>query len=233
MKVLGVIPARGGSKSIPRKNLAPVGDRPLLAYVVEAARGAARLDRLVVSTEDEEIATVAQELGAEVPFRRPAELATDEVSLVPVIRHALQAMDEIGFRSDVVVSVQATSPFLAGEDIDQAVAKLEETGADSVVSVERVEHQHPFWVKRLDGDRVLPFNEAADDSYLQRQDLPPAFILDGGIFVRRRELLERWRGSDFGLGEDVRAIVLGGAKSLHIDDPVHLEWVRLLIGSRA
>ena len=159
MKVLGVIPARGGSKSIPRKNLADVAGRPLLAYIVEAGLTARHVDRLIVSTEDEEIADAARSLGAEVPFRRPEALAADEVSLIPVVQHAMRAMDESGFRSDVVVSLQATSPFLEGKDVDLLVEKMREGEADSAVSVERVEHQHPYWVKRLEGDRLYPFND--------------------------------------------------------------------------
>ncbi len=232
MQVLGVIPARGGSKSVPRKNLARVEGRPLLAYVIEAARAAKRLERFVVSTEDEEIADVAKELGAEVPFRRPDELATDEVSIVPVVRHAMEAMDRLGFRADAVLSLQATSPFLEGEDLDRAIETLETSGADCVCSVERIEHGHPYWVKRLEGDRILPFNDASDDSYLQREDLPPAYILDGGMFLRRRELLENWSGKDFGLGSDVRAVVLGGLKSLHIDDPLELDMARFFMNKK-
>ena len=232
MKTLGVIPARGGSKSIPRKNLADVNGRPLISFVIEAMGAAQRLDRVVVSTEDDEVEAEAKRLGAEVPFRRPMELAVDEIGLVPVARHAMEAMDRLGFVADVIVSVQATSPFLTGEDIDRAVAKLEETNADSVASVQPVEHEHPFWVKRLESDRVLPFNEYTNESFLQRQDLPPAYIYDGGIFARKRKLLEKWSGKDFGLGEDIRAIVLGGWKSLHIDDPLHLDLVRAVMGRR-
>lgn len=228
MKVLGVIPARAGSKSVPRKNLAEVNGRPLLSYIVEAARRAHRLDRVVVSTEDEEVAAVARQWGAEVPFLRPAELAADEVSLVPVVRHAMKEMDRRNFVADVVVSLQATSPFLESEDIDRAIETLLETGADSVVSVERNEHAHPYWTKRLEGDRVLPFSGDTNEAYLQRQDLPPAYIFDGALFARRRHLLESWSGGDFGLGDDVRALVLGGRRSLHVDDPIHLETVRAL-----
>ena len=229
MNVLAVIPARGGSKSIPRKNLAEVGGRPLISYVIEAARNAGRVDRVVVSTEDDEIARVARDWGAEVPFRRPDELATDDVSIIPVVRHAMQEMDQIGFRSDAVISLQPTSPFLEGEDIDRTVLKLEETRADSVVSVQPIAHEHPFWVKGLEGDRVVPFNEYTNESYLQRQDLPPAYIFDGGIFARTRSLLEGWSGRDFCLGPDVRAIVLGGWKSVHVDDELHLELVRVMM----
>lgn len=228
MNVLAVIPARGGSKSIPRKNLADVQGRPLLSYIIAAARSARRIDRCLVSTDDEEIAAVARAEGAEVPFVRPAALGADEVGLVPVVRHAMQEMDGLGFRADIVVSVQATSPFLEGKDIDDAIEKLEATGSDSVASVHAIAHEHPFWVKKLDGDRVLPFNEYTNESFLQRQDLPPAYIFDGAVFVRRRRLLEQWSGKDFGMGADVRAIVLGGRKSVHIDDPEDLELVRFL-----
>ena len=112
MKVLAVIPARGGSKSIPRKNLVDVAGRPLIAWAIGAAREAKRLDRVIVSTEDEEIAETARKWGAEVPFVRPPELATDTISLIPVVQHALRAMDGLGFGADAVVSMQATSPGL-------------------------------------------------------------------------------------------------------------------------
>jgi CMP-N,N'-diacetyllegionaminic acid synthase len=232
LKVFVVIPARGGSKSIPRKNLADVMGRPLISYVIEAARAARRVERVIVSTEDEEIAAVARNWGAEVPFMRPQELARDEVSLGPVVVHSLRAMDELGFRADAVLSAQPTSPFLEGCDFDAMVEKLDTTGADSVVSVQAVQHEHPFWVKRLEGDRVCPFNEYTNESYLQRQDLPPAFIFDGALFLRRRQVVESWTGRDFGLGKDVRAIVLGGEKSLHIDDALHLELVRVVAAQR-
>lgn len=227
MRVLAVIPARGGSKSVPGKNLADVNGRPLISYVIEAALRAGLVRRVVVSTEDDAIARAAEDWGADVPFRRPVELATDEVSIIPVVEHAMREMDRLGFSADVVVSLQPTSPFIEADDVDNAVRKLKESGADSVVSVKPIAHEHPFWVKKLDGDRIVPFNEYTNESFLQRQDLPPAYIYDGGIFVRRRKLLETWNGRDFGLGEDVRGIVLGGWKSAHIDDELHLELVRI------
>ncbi len=233
MKALAVIPARGGSKSIPRKNLVDVDGRPLISYIIEAARSAHLIDRVVVSTEDDEIAEVAKHWGAEVPFRRPRELSGDEVSIIPVVQHAAKEMDRLGFVSEVVISLQPTSPLLEGEDIHCAVEKIGETGADSVASVMPIAHEHPFWVKNLEGDRIVPFNEYTNESFLQRQDLPPAYIFDGGIFVRRRGLLEAWSGRDFCLGIDGRGIVLGGWKSVHVDDPLHLEMVRAIFRERA
>jgi len=233
MKVLAVIPARGGSKSIPRKNLADVAGRPLIAWAIGAAREAKRLDRVVVSTEDEEIAETARRWGAEVPFVRPPELATDTVSLIPVVQHALAAMDGLGFRADVVVSMQATSPGLRGADVDAALAKLEDSGADSVATVLRIEHEHPYWAKRLEGDRVRPFSTETSETYLQRQELPPAYVFDGALFVRRRRLLEEWSGRDFGLGADVRGLPLSAESSLHIDDAIHLEVARVVLARRS
>src|SRR3954465_6185160 len=232
MRVLAVIPARGGSKSIKRKNLVDVAGRPLIAWVIGAARAARRLDRVIVSTEDEEIAETARRWGAEVPFVRPAELATDTISLIPVVQHALTAMDGLGFRADAVVSMQATSPGLRGADVDAAVAKLEETGADSVATVLKVEHEHPYWAKRLEGDRVRPFSAETSETYLQRQDLPPAYVFDGAVFVRHRRLLESWSGRDFCLGADVRGLPLPAESSLHIDDPIHLEVARVVLARR-
>ena len=155
------------------------------------------------------------------------------MDLVTVVRHAMLEMDRLGFRAEIVASVQPTSPFLEASDLDAAIEKLHETGADSVASMQAVLHEHPYWVKRLDGDRVKPFGSGTNESYLLRQDLPPAYIFDGGIFVRRRHLLEEWTGKDFGLGGDVRGIVLGGLKSLHIDDPLHLEVVRAAMRNKA
>ena len=231
MKILGVIPARGGSKSIPRKNLSDVHGRPLLSFIVEAAKNTRTLDRVILTTEDEEIAAVGRKWGAETPFMRPAELAEDEVGLVPVAQHAMRAMDEFGYPSDIVVSIQVTSPFIEAKDIDRVVDKLLETDADSAASVEPIAHEHPYWVKKLEGDRLRPFNEYTNESFLQRQELPPAHIFDGGVFARKRKLLENWSGNDFCMGEDVRAVVFGGKKSLHIDDPIQLEMVRVLIQS--
>ena len=139
--VLGVIPARGGSKGVPGKNLATVAGRPLLAYTADAARTSRRLSRTVVSTDDVAIADAARGLGLDVPFMRPATLAADDVPMLPVLQHALAAIREQGDDVDVLVLLQPTSPMRRAEHIDAAVAMLETSGADSVVSVVDVPHQ--------------------------------------------------------------------------------------------
>ena len=122
MTVLGVIPARGGSKGIPDKNLALVGGRPLLAYTADAVKGSARLTRTIVSTDDARIADSARSLGLDVPFLRPSSLAADDTPMLPVLQHAVDTLKSDGFRADIVVLLQPTSPLRRGEHIDAAVA---------------------------------------------------------------------------------------------------------------
>jgi CMP-N-acetylneuraminic acid synthetase len=158
MRTLGVIPARGGSKGIPGKNLRLLAGRPLLAYTADAARGSRRLSRVVLSTDDEATAAAGRSLGLEVPFLRPADLAADDSPMLPVLRHAVEALSASGFEADAVVLLQPTSPLRRAEHIDAAIELLEATGADSVVSVVEVPHQfNPVSVMTLEGDRLKPF----------------------------------------------------------------------------
>jgi N-acylneuraminate cytidylyltransferase/CMP-N,N'-diacetyllegionaminic acid synthase len=233
MKVLGVIPARGGSKGVPRKNLRVVGGKPLLAYSIEAARASRRLDRVIVSTEDPAIAEVARQYGAEVPFFRPPDLAGDQVSLIPVVQHAMRFYDAQGWAPDVVVSIQPTSPLLTGEDIDQAVQLLMDSDCEAVVAVTEILHHHPFRAMKLDGMRVLPLTEYTSERYLQKQDRPPAYGLSGGLYVRRRALLEKWSGRDFAMGADPRAIVIEPDRAVNIDHEVDLLFFEALLKHHA
>ena len=231
MSVLLVIPARIGSKTIPRKNLADIAGRPLIAYAIENALAATLVDRVIVSTEDEEIAATAREWGAEVPFRRPVELAADEVSLIPVVAHAVRAMDEQGWHADVVVSLQPTAPFVKAESLDAGIRLLLDSGCDSVVSVRRVEQNHPFWIQEMDEEHRIRFANPAGERFLQKQDLPPFYFLCGCFYVRQRRLLEDWSGADFGLGEDRRGVVVEAREALDIDTPVDLALCRTLMES--
>jgi CMP-N-acetylneuraminic acid synthetase len=186
-RVLGVVPARGGSRGVARKNIRDLGGYPLLAYTIAAARASRRLDHLVVSTEDPEIAGIAREHGAEV-IDRPAELATDEAPTAPVILHALELVEQAsGTTYDYVLTLQPTTPFRRGFDIDAAVELLE--GADdpdaSVTSVVRIYDAHPVRMKRLEGNALLPYI-AGNDLPTRRQDLPPAYLRNGAIYLAHR-----------------------------------------------
>ncbi|OFW04187.1 MAG: hypothetical protein A3I61_09380 [Acidobacteria bacterium RIFCSPLOWO2_02_FULL_68_18] len=226
MKILGVVPARGGSKAIAGKNLTPVAGRPLLAYTAEAARASTRLTRVVVSTDDPAIAEAARALGLEVPFLRPAALAADDTPMLPVLQHAARELARQGFSADAVVLLQPTSPLRRAEHIDRAIDMLEQTGADSIVSVVEVPHQFtPVSVMRLDGERLSPY--LGDASVTRRQDKPRIYARNGpAVLAVRTRVLER--GSLY--GDDCRPLVMAAGESIDVDDSEDLALVDLLLG---
>jgi CMP-N,N'-diacetyllegionaminic acid synthase len=227
-RCLAIIPARGGSKGLPGKNIAPLAGKPLIAHTIDAARSARSIQRIIVSTESPEIADIARCYGAEVPFLRPPELAQDETPTLPVMQHVLTALEATErFVPEIIVLLQPTSPLRLADDIDRAVAMLEETGADSVVSLCPAEY-HPAWMKRLDRDRVLSFLEGGPE-YTRRQDMPPVYRLNGAIYVtRRRVLLEENRI----LGLDTRALIMDAESSVDIDTPLDLKVAALILQER-
>lgn len=228
MRVLGVIPARGGSKGIPRKNLRLLGGKPLIAWTIEAARASARLDRTVLSTDDDEIAHVGRDFGADVPFRRPAELATDTAGAIPNIQHALACVEELeGVDYDAVVMLQPTTPFRTSADIDGAVGLLDATGADAVISVVDVEAHHPARMKYLEDGRLVdpPFCEDYENQ--PRQELRPMYIRNGAVYATRRGVL---LGGSF-KGGDCRAWVMPAERSVNIDAEADLRYADWLLGT--
>lgn len=224
MRVLGVIPARGGSKGLPGKNIRPLLGKPLIAWTIEAAAASERLGRTLVSTDSEDIAEVARQHGGEAPFLRPAELATDSAESLPVIQHALRFCEDAEGRPyDAVVMLQPTTPFRKASDIDGALALLETTGADSVISVVDVQGHHPARMKYLEGDRLIdpPFCEERENQ--PRQELRPMYLRNGAIYATRRDVL---MGGSF-KGRDCRAWIMSDEQSVNIDnfhDFLLAEW---------
>lgn len=218
MTVLGVIPARGGSKGIPQKNLSLVAGRPLLAYTADAVKASRRLTRTIVSTDDDSIAAAARSLGLEVPFMRPASLAADEAPMLPVLQHAVGAMREAGFDPDVVALLQPTSPLRRGEHIDAAIGWLERTRGDSVVSVVEVPHQfNPVSVMRLDDGLLKPFLEGP--TVTRRQDKPRLYARNGpAVLAVRTRVLDA--GSLY--GNEVWPLIMTPEDSLDVDAPSDL-----------
>lgn len=215
MNILGLIPARGGSRSIPGKNLVPLAGKPLLAYTCDAALRSKRLTRTILSTDDEEIARVGTACGVEVPFRRPADLARDETPMIEVVRHAVGWLaDHEGYRADLVAVLQPTSPLRRAEHIDAAVDLVLETGADTVVSVVEVPHQfNPVSLMRLEEGRLIPFLD--QPMILRRQDKPPVYARNGpAVLVVRREVIAQGRL----YGDTVRPLEMSHADSVDIDD---------------
>ncbi len=190
-EIVGLITARGGSKSIPRKNLMPLAGKPLIAWTIEAALASRRLSRVLVSTDDAEIAQVAASWGVEAPFTRPGELAQDATPHILVVEHAIHWLDETqGVRPEYVLLLQPTSPFRTAEDIDAAIALAEAHAAIAVVSVCEM-GRHPYLAKRILADGTLADFMTTDIAYLRRQDLPPAYALNGALYLNRRESLLR------------------------------------------
>jgi len=217
------VPARGGSKGLARKNLATFRGTPLVAHAVETACRVRGLDRIVVSTDDDEIAEVARRAGAEVPFRRPAELATDETPTLPVVQHALGWLEAHGVALDGVVLLQATSPLRTAQHIEAAIQKFIETGADSVTTVCAVDHS-PYWMQQLDGDRLRALLSEGE-RYGRRQDLPPVYRLTGAVYVTRRDVVMEQNRL---LGPDSRAVVVSRRQSIDIDDELDLRLAELI-----
>ncbi len=221
MKVLGIITARGGSKGVPGKNLKLLAGKPLLAYTVGAARECRVLDRVILSTEDEAIAAAGRALGCDVPFLRPAELARDDTPHLPVIQHAVAWMrDQVHYQPDAVVVLQPTSPLRTAADIDGAVALLESSGADSVVSVSEVPgHSHPSRTLRLDAEgfaELFATGEPVRKRINRRQDLAEAWVMNGAIYACRTGLLSGQEPTLY--GDRVVAYRMPSDRSISIDD---------------
>jgi CMP-N-acetylneuraminic acid synthetase len=218
LEVVGLIPAREGSKGIPRKNLAPVAGKPLLAWTIEAARGSETLTRTVVSTDWDEAATLAGELGAEV-VGRPPELATDETPMLAVVRHGL---GELG-PCDVLVLLQPTSPLRRAAHIDEAVRLLLESGADSVLSVVEVPHQfRPGKLMAIEDGRLVRLGWDPPD----RQGGDPLYARNGpAVLALRPERL----GDDL-YGGDCRPYLMELLESVDVDGPEDLRLAEFLLG---
>ena len=214
-KILGVIPARGGSKSVPHKNLAPLNGKPMMVYTIEAAQNSQLMTHFVVSSEDEKIIQVARQYGAPAPFIRPAEFATDEAPSLPVVQHAVREMESrLDIVFDYVVMLQATSPLRTGADIDTALEKLIRTGADSVVSVVRIAHHHPARMRFIEDDLLVQLPMGEQKELQRRQDLPPVYIRNGAIFATRREVV--MEKNSF-LGKVSRPYLMPESRSSNVD----------------
>ena len=217
--VLGLVPARSGSKGVPGKNIRPLAGRTLLDYTARAAHDSGVLDRVVLSTDSDEVAEAGRRAGLEVPFSRPASLAADDTPMLPVIRHAIETLANGGWQADIVVLLQPTSPLRRSDHIRSAVRMLRETNADSVVSViELPRHLSPDYVMKIEGGVLKPFlPEGA--RMTRRQDARPAYSRDGTVYACWRRTIERF---DSIYGDDCRPLVIDATDSLSIDSPA--DW---------
>jgi len=222
--VVAIIHARGGSVRIPLKNIVDVGGKPLIVWMIEAAGKSRRIDRVIVSTDHDDIARIATESGAEVPFRRPANLSTDCPSEW-VTQHAVRFLEDEGYPVSIPVTLQPTAPFCAPEDIDACVDLLLETGADTVMTFRAV-HERPEWMYTLEDGRAakfLPGTYGGDTGISQK--LPPMFIPSGAVYATTYRCLME---DGLIIGEDVYGVVVPDERALDIDEPIDLEVANAL-----
>ena len=218
-RILALIPARGGSKGVPRKNVRDAGGKPLIAWTIEAARASALVDTVVVSTDDPEIAAIAREHGAETPFMRMPGLASDTASSIDVV---LDAIDRCpGYQW--VVLLQPTSPLRDTRDIDQAIALCIDRKSTSCVSLTEVD-EHPGWMFTLGSDSTLT-SYATGPLATRRQDLPSVYTLNGAIYVANTDWLT---GSRSFIGPDTIGYAMPRERSLDIDEEMDFKLLELL-----
>jgi N-acylneuraminate cytidylyltransferase/CMP-N,N'-diacetyllegionaminic acid synthase len=219
LQILALIPARGGSKGIPGKNIRPLGGNPLLVHTFEAARKSRVFDRIILSTDDPAIADVAAQYGLDTPFIRPAHLADDRSSVVAATEHALNWLaDNQCYSPTFVMLLQPTSPFRSAEDIRQCASMLNEQDTDAVISVSPCT-QHPALLKKITAEGHLqPLQESPP---ARRQDFSPLYALNGAIYLVRTSVL---RAQRTWCPANARAYIMPRERSLDIDEPLDFEF---------
>ena len=228
IRILGLTLARGGSKSVPRKNIKPIAGLPLIGYTIAEALKSKFITRYIVSTDDEEIRQVAIECGADAPFLRPSEFSTDEASSVSAMQHAVDWVElQEGVKYDYIVELMCTNPMKTVEDIDASIEKLISTQADSVIAVHQLEDHHPARIKKIVDDKIVDFC-IAEMPESRRQDLKPeAYIRSGSIYALKRDYL-MIDGNRYG-SDNSRPYILPQERAVNIDTEVDFMIAELML----
>ncbi|MFX1256321.1 MAG: cytidylyltransferase domain-containing protein [Promethearchaeota archaeon] len=224
INVIGIIPARGGSKGVPRKNIKLLGNKPLIKYTIDAANNSKLLTGIYVSSEDEEILTLAEKFGTKTIIR-PRNLAEDTTPMIPVLQHAINHLEPKIGRIEILVLLQPTTPFKIGKDIDDAIKLLIETGADSVISLTKVETWHPAQMYKLEGNRMISFL-GNEKTYKRRQELPELYLRNGLIYAYKRHTIMEQESQE---GVDSRAIIIPYKRSVNIDELIDFEFAAFML----
>jgi CMP-N,N'-diacetyllegionaminic acid synthase len=228
MKILYIIPARGGSKGLPGKNIRLLGDKPMLAHTILAAQNASHKGTVLVSTDDRAIAAAAAKYSAEVPFMRPENLATDSASTTDVILHALDFYDQKNIQFDTIVVLQPTSPLRTSKDIDAALDLLSKEGCNAVVSVCEAEH-HPLWSNTLPDNGSMKDFMREEIRGLNRQQLPAYYRLNGAIYASAVEAFQKNKGF---IHEGTFAYRMPAERSVDIDHEIDFKLAELLLPNK-
>lgn len=226
MRVLGIITARGGSKGIPRKNLYPILGKPLLQYTTEVAL-ASKLDRVVLSTDDDEIAAIGLKLGVDVPFMRPPELAMDETPTVPVLIDVVKKLEAQGDFYDAIFTLQPTDPLRIVSDIDGSISLMISSNADSVISYSEIGSFHPARICQIDSnDNVFEFDYSKHFTGIRRQEFPKLYLRDGSVYLTRKDILLNEQSIK---GLNCKAWIIPSERAWGIDESRDLVIVEALL----
>ncbi len=223
-KILALIPARSGSKGVPNKNIKLIAGKPLLFWTVEAAKKCAWLDKIIVSTDDPKIATLAKQAGAEVPFLRPKELSSDSARMIDVLLHAIDWFEKHGENYDLLLLLQPTSPLRSSEDIKNAIMEMSYRSAKAIISVCPTEHP-PYWSNVLPPDHSL--KHFIDQAVIRnRQELPEYYRLNGAIYLSDVEYLKKNSGF---WGDATFAYIMPVERSVDIDSEIDFKLAEILL----
>lgn len=223
-KVVCIIPARGGSKGLKGKNIKELLGKPLIAYSIEQAKQSKYIDRVIVSTEDSTIADISKEYGAEVPFIRPAELATDESGVIGVLLHAVEWFESSSYDFQILVLLHTTTPLRKTEDIDNSIELLAETKADSVFSVAEAYRNPYFNMVEIDKDGKVHLIK--EGSFVTRQSAPPVFDMNASIYVWWKDILKNYKKT---ILEKSRIYIMPRDRSVDIDDTMDFKISEMLL----
>lgn len=231
-RVLAIVPARRGSKGLPLKNIRPLGGRPLLAWPIMAARASRHVDRVIISTDDAEFAELAKAAGADAPFLRPAELASDTATSLSFILHAIETLAASGESYDYLVLVEPTSPLTEAADIDAALETLvaRRGEADAIVGVTPLVDSHPIYaVRRGQDDLLRPYAASSFADLPRRQDIEPLYRLDGSLYISEINALKREGGF---YHSRTLPFVTPKWKSFEVDDIVDFICIEAILANR-
>jgi CMP-N,N'-diacetyllegionaminic acid synthase len=223
--ILGFIPARGGSKGLPRKNILPLLGKPLISWTIDQANNSRYIDKIIVSTDDEEIAGVSKLFGAQVPFLRPADIATDDAKTIDAILHAIDWFEHMKEFYDLFIVLQPTSPLRIAEDIDKAVELLFSKRAQSIVSVCEAEH-HPYLSNTLPENHSLKDFLRPEIINKPRQELPFFYRLNGAIYLSYCKHIQREKNF---LGDCSYAYIMPQERSIDIDNEIDYRFAEFLL----
>lgn len=223
LKVLALIPARGGSKGIKDKNIYDINGKPLIAYSINAAKNSKYVDDVIITTDSEKIKEVAESFGADVPFLRPAELASDNSKTIDAVVHAINTLKELGRDYDILLLLQPTCPLRTTEDIDNSLELFVSKGCVALVSVNKVK-EHPILMRKINEDGIMD-NLLNLPSTIRRQDMPPIYKVNGSIYIN----LIKELSNNTSLNDNPLAYITDNEHSVDIDDLDDIERVKNIL----